>query len=152
MSLISRTLDETRNLLQLMCGTTIDYPRHTGMLCECCLRSNLLRTVNSFGFDSKRRKAQRVRVQTQPSFTSRKRKTKWRAHFWSEWVRGGWRSAGAAFWHRIRICCWNIFTGRASCYCLQPKPTSHLLRNNSGASQLTGGKSHLSSSFHYWIH
>lgn len=46
-------------------------------------RSNLLKTVNSFGTDTKRRKAQHVRVQAQLWFTSRKgeRKRKWQAHF-----------------------------------------------------------------------
>lgn len=104
------------------------------------LCSNLLKTVHRFGFDTEQRKEQHVHVQTPPFFPTqkRKRKKKWNkmtCTFWSLWVRGGWRSTGTSFWHLIRICRWNIFTWRVSRCCLQPRPTSHLLRNSSGQSQ-----------------
>lgn len=48
------------------------------------LCSNLLKTVNSFGFDNERRKELHVHVQTPPSFPTQKKKKgkkmKWRAH------------------------------------------------------------------------
>lgn len=76
------------------------------------LCSNLLKTVNSFGFDTERRKEQHVQVQTPPSFPTqkgkrKKKKIKMTGTFWSLWVRGGWRSTGTSFWHLIRICRWK---------------------------------------------
>lgn len=78
--------------LQINCSWCVERPliilvteaRSENSVCSALLlRSNLLKTVNSFGFHTKRRKAQHVRVQTQPSFTSwkSKGKTKWQAHF-----------------------------------------------------------------------
>lgn len=118
------------------------------------LCSNLLKTVNSFGFDTERRKEQHVQVQTPPSFPTqkgkkqkaKKKKSKWQAHFEAcEWEVVGDRLAQVSgIWSGSAV--WNIFTWRVSCCCLQPRPTSHLLRNNSGLSQLTGGVSHPPSS------
>lgn len=134
-----------RPLIILVTGACSENSLSSALL----LCSNLLKTVNSFGFDTEWRKEQHVQVQIPPSFPTqkikRKKKIKMTGTFWSLWVRGCWRSTGTSFWHLIRICRWNIFTWRVSCCCLQPRPTSHLLRNNSGLSQLTGGVSHPSS-------
>lgn len=110
-------------------------------------RSNLLKTVNSFGFDTKRRKAQHVRIQTQPSFTSRKRKrkTKWQAHF--ERVSERWL---AIDWHQFLASDQDLLLEyfHMESEPLLPPSQAHV---TSAEEQLwtKSVKSHLSSSFHF---
>ena len=52
------------------------------------------------------------------------------------WAREAWPLTGRRYWHPIRSCHSDFFTGSQSC-CFPPRPTSHLLRTHSWVSDLT---------------